>query len=43
METNVFFLDAADNKGVVDAIIERERITDETVKVKLKNIVTEFL
>lgn len=36
VETNVFFLDAADNKGVVDAIIERERITDETVKSKIK-------
>jgi predicted MPP superfamily phosphohydrolase len=36
VETNVFFLDAADNKGVVDTIIERERITDETVKSKIK-------
>ena len=36
VETNVFFLDASDNKGVVDTIIERERITDETVKSKIK-------
>lgn len=35
-ETNVFFLDAVDNKEVVDAIIEREGIIDIEVKNQIK-------
>lgn len=36
VETSVFFLDAANNKEVVDAIIEREIITDEEVKNRIR-------
>ena len=34
--TNVFFIDAEDNQEVVNAIIEKERITDEEVKNRIK-------
>ena len=34
--TNVFFIDAEDNQEVVNAIIEKERITDEEAKNRIK-------